>query len=353
MRTREFLFKEIGTKKGLVVLLVLFLLASFFIVQRTKKIDSRKMLTGFVGVKENATLSLSPDNNTYNVGDEFIVNVLLNTAGKNVVAVGVYLNYDPSQLQVINIDTTNSIFGKSYEIINYNGSASHTPAGKIEIVKSAPRPGVNTSNGLIAKINFRALSETTPSEDNVRFEFTSAYARDDSDVILDDGQGTDILSGVNNAKYTILSSTTPRGSIKITLEGKTNFSALCSISILNPTTGGVIYSIEKTSDTNGNLKIGVATTTLPAGTYDFKITVPYYLSKKITGVNWPPSGLLEFPEVLAGNLNDQDNQINSLDWSIMSKDWGKNNVPSDINADGIVNAIDWSFLNKNWGKTGD
>ena len=180
------------------------------ITKEVKRTEWGRSIASFVGKKEKAVLSLSPLTGSFKVGEEFSVDVLLDTGGYDVVAVGVYLSFNPQYLKVIKIDTTNSIFntnnpcsvnGSPCEIINYDNDE-----GKIEIVKVKPSPGVNTKKGLIATIHFLAKKEFQPKGDNLIFDFISAFAEDDCDVILDDGKGTDILSGVDNARYTILPS---------------------------------------------------------------------------------------------------------------------------------------------------
>jgi len=97
--------------------------------------------------------------------------------------------------------------------------------------------------------------------------------------------------------------------------------------------------------------LSVTGLSLTPGTYDLFLSTPGYLKKK---VNQSLSNNLSvsFPILLAGNLND-DNIINSIDWSYMSGEWNTANTKSDINKDGTVNSIDFSYLNKNWDKTGD
>jgi hypothetical protein len=53
---------------------------------------------------------------------------------------------------------------------------------------------------------------------------------------------------------------------------------------------------------------------------------------------------------LPGDINN-DHIVNSLDWSIMSGQWGGGGS-ADINNDGIVNSLDWSIMSSNWGRTG-
>lgn len=355
MSTKEFLLKKVSTKKGLIVLLIALFLGSVFVIQETKEGGFLKLITGFIGTQEKAILSLSPASGSYTVGDNFSVNVLVNTKGQNVVVVGAYLNYNPKQLEVVNINTDNSVFGTNYKIVNYNGSASYTPAGKIEIIEAKPSPGVNTNSGLVATINFKALTEISPIQDNLTFDFTAAYAAGDSEIILDDGQGTDILSGVNNGKYiikTIISKET--ATIKIVLEGKEDFTTSFKFLAFEPGTNIIVYRVESlSSDKFGENTIEVSLTDLPAGVYDFRVVIPYHLNKRIRNVIWPTNIKIEFTGILAGNLQHIDDEINSLDWSIMNNDWGKRDVPSDINKDGIVNTLDWSFLNKNWLKRGE
>jgi hypothetical protein len=53
------------------------------------------------------------------------------------------------------------------------------------------------------------------------------------------------------------------------------------------------------------------------------------------------------------NVNNSDNVINALDWSIMNSNWFTNNPVTDINGDGLTNSLDFSYLNANWNKAGD
>ncbi len=149
-----------------------------------------------VGNATKATLNVSPQTGNYNANDTFTVSIYLSTNGQNVVVTAAYLNYDKTHFQVTSIDTSGSVF--SFEAEKIIDSAN----GKIKITRGIPTPGVNLSNGLVAKINFKALSNVTPATDNLTFNFV-AGSTDDSNVILDDGRGTDILSGVLNARYTI------------------------------------------------------------------------------------------------------------------------------------------------------
>lgn len=97
------------------------------------------------------------------------------------------------------------------------------------------------------------------------------------------------------------------------------------------------------------LPAGVSIT---AGTYDLTIETPHYLRRRHSSVSLATGIDLTLNPLLAGDLND-DQTINSLDWSLMNPRWFTSDALSDINKDGIVNSIDFSLMNRNWGKRGE
>ncbi len=149
----------------------------------------------WVGNQNNETLFLSTDSGVYRANASFPINILINTHGQNVVVVAAYINYNPSLFQVT-IDTTGSIFTTEAE------KTVDTTNGVIKITRGIPTPGVNVTNGKVATINIIGLTDVTPSVDNFTFQF-SAGATVDSNIILNDGLGTDIMSGADNGRYTI------------------------------------------------------------------------------------------------------------------------------------------------------
>lgn len=180
---------------------------------------------GLVGNTNNASLSFNPDSGIYRVGDTFGVDILVNTHGQNVVVVAAYLNYNPNIFKVVSVDISGSVFTMEAEKV------IDSVNGKVKISRGSPSPGVNTTNGNVATINLRGLTNSLPSSDNITFDF-AAGATNESNVILDDGLGTDILSGVYNARFTL--DGTPPANVS-------NFSASSgdnsiSLSWTNPTT---------------------------------------------------------------------------------------------------------------------
>lgn len=106
-----------------------------------------------------------------------------------------------------------------------------------------------------------------------------------------------------------------------------------------------------TTDATGRVALP-QTLSIPAGLYDIMASSQGYLRKKLFEYNVSSNATITLPILPAGDINN-DNIINSLDWSVMSGKWFSNDAPTDINKDGIVNSIDWSFLSKNWFATGD
>ncbi len=171
--------------------------ALFLIIFLTLTFIAQESQAALVGNTNQATLTASPQTGTYNINDNFQVSIYVNTGGRNIVVVAAYLNYDRTKFEAVSIDTTGSVFTMETEkVINSTN-------GTIKITRGIPSPGVNTTNGLVAKINFRATAATSPASDNLTFQFT-AGATLESNVILDDGLGTDYLNGVYNGKYTVV-----------------------------------------------------------------------------------------------------------------------------------------------------
>ena len=94
-------------------------------------------------------------------------------------------------------------------------------------------------------------------------------------------------------------------------------------------------------------------TGLREGTYIVRASTNGYLARKQPFAVFTSGSTISFPAALfAGDLNN-DNIINSLDWSLMNTSWFSADPVSDINGDGIVNSVDFSFMNKNWNQVGE
>lgn len=143
-----------------------------------------------------AFLYLSPKEGRYSVGDEFAVNVLINTAGSDVVATAAYLSFNKSAMQAISIDTSDSAFIMDAE------KEVNNEQGKIKITIGKPTPGVRGNAAKVATIHFKALEKTNPLLENISFDFTKGSSLY-STIIIDDKKGTNVLSTTQGAKIFI------------------------------------------------------------------------------------------------------------------------------------------------------
>jgi hypothetical protein len=130
-----------------------------------------------------ASLSLSPSFNSYEVGDNIRVRVVLSTSGQSVNAIAGNIKFSTANLTLNSITKTGSIvslwaveptFSNSTGVVNFEGVVLN---------------GYSGSNGTVLTLNFRAKSEGTAS---LSYNSASVYAND--------GLGTSALkssSGVN------------------------------------------------------------------------------------------------------------------------------------------------------------
>lgn len=157
-----------------------------------------------------ATLKISPDNYVALVGEIFDVDVILDTNNNSVVVSKIILTYNPQDFELQSWDTSKSVFSKNNPCISENKSCElvfeDKGSGKITLILPTPKPGVKTASGKVAKIFFKSLREVTSGDNNFKLLFVSNANYSDSDVILDDGKGTDVLGSVVNSTITALNS---------------------------------------------------------------------------------------------------------------------------------------------------
>lgn len=176
---------------------------------------------------EVADLMLSPTSTSAIVGTPFNVDVNVDTHTNNVVAVKAVIDYNPANFSLLNVDTSTSVFAAGNTCI-YNSKPCEIVTqdagnGRAIITLSKPTPGVNTASGKIATLQFRALQPIAPSAANITVQYIAYGNYTDSDVIFDDGLGTDILNSVANTTVTAslevpsgLSATTTTTSVGLT-----------------------------------------------------------------------------------------------------------------------------------------
>jgi len=133
-----------------------------------------------------ASLYLSPVSGTFYLGSTFDVSIFLNTGGNDVNAVKVGLKFDPRKLQI-----ASPTAGKSFISVWISQPTYSNVEGTASFQGGMPSPGINTSSGLVSTITFRAIA---PGETIISF-------LDSSQILLDDGKGTDILTFLGKGGY--------------------------------------------------------------------------------------------------------------------------------------------------------
>ncbi|HBO16735.1 MAG: Lipoprotein [Candidatus Moranbacteria bacterium GW2011_GWE2_35_2-] len=142
-------------------------------------------------------------------GDNFDLDVIIDTNGSDVVVARAIIEYDPLFFQMTGWDLTNSVFANGLDCSDVDDPDrtceiidNDTVNGILDITVAKPTPGVNVASGVLATISFQALQSSAESK-NISLRFISAGSYEDSDVIADDGNGTDILASVFNASIIV------------------------------------------------------------------------------------------------------------------------------------------------------
>lgn len=145
-------------------------------------------------------LTITPTSGEVMVGQQFEVTIQLdNNSGQPYDGLDVVLSYNPSELQVI--DSNSSQSGIQIEPASLLPSVVRNvvnqTTGTIEFSQIASLGQSTTNEGDVATITFEALQETNAA--NVDFNFTPGSTVD-SNVSY---QGTDVLASVTDAVYSI------------------------------------------------------------------------------------------------------------------------------------------------------
>ena len=142
-----------------------------------------------IHAQDPAVLILSPSADSYKVNDEFTVELKINSP-ESITALKAYLNFDPSLLSVIGIDTENSAFPywweKDFDIDN--------ETGEIKLQASTAFPGYSGNDGLVAKISFRAKSRGAAG---IGYSINSLALRPDDKNVLSLAQSTPSTFDIN------------------------------------------------------------------------------------------------------------------------------------------------------------
>ncbi len=135
-----------------------------------------------------ASLFLSPPSATYAVGSTFSVKVKMNSGGEAINAAEGNLIFNPDEISIVSISKTGSIFGMWTTEPTFSNSV-----GNIIFGGGTPS-GFTGSSGTIITIRFKAKANASS-----QVSFSSGS------ILAADGKGTNILSTMNGAVYTLKS----------------------------------------------------------------------------------------------------------------------------------------------------
>lgn len=149
----------------------------------------------FVGVDRilAASIYFSPSSGSYSADSSFSVNVLVGSSDQAMNAVSGTISFPADKLEVISISKSNTILNLWVQEPTFSNSA-----GTINFEGISLNPGFIGSSGNVLTVTFKAKSSGTAY---LTFPLSS--------VLANDGQGTDILSTLGNAQFTIKSTTIP------------------------------------------------------------------------------------------------------------------------------------------------
>ncbi|HAV10950.1 MAG TPA: hypothetical protein DCX32_00160 [Candidatus Moranbacteria bacterium] len=245
-----------------------------------------------------ARIFFTPASLSLEEGEQFNVDLNLDAAGGNVVVSRADISYNTSNLQLLSSSTSGSAFSsenacvynsKPCEIINNDPTS-----GKLSITLAKPSPGISSSSGKIATLTFKALKPINSSTSDLKINFSSQGSYSDSDVILDDGNGTDTLSGVGLLSLSVIAPDTtapvisggsPTGELSFSttqtdLSVQANEKSICKYS---KTAGTEYSSMVDSLSSSDSLKHAASLSGLTAGTtYNYYVRCQDLIGNKTT-----------------------------------------------------------------------
>lgn len=135
---------------------------------------------------EAATLKLTPATGVYSAGSNFTVSVMVDSDGKSINAAEGTISFNPKEVSVVSASRASSIFNLWVTEPSFSNSA-----GTISFSGGSPA-GYTGKGGTVMTVTLRAVSAGTP-----KLNFSSGA------VLANDGKGTNVLSGMSGATFTI------------------------------------------------------------------------------------------------------------------------------------------------------
>jgi hypothetical protein len=308
-----------------------------------------------------APVELKAETTTARVGKNFALEIWTNaTTSQAITGVEVYLNFDPSLLEVVDSQPSSGVQIEpdrssldtvlANAVYNTQGQVTYG-AGKL----AAPFP---TSTFRVATIHFTAKQPTpdgTPTEVKFSFEGTRS-------TIVDFG-GNHITGQHVDASVTLVQATVtgqvvlqggsrPDGGWQVPLEVKFFTTSSDPLVDTPVETFNLTTQIAETDPQTGKPLTAIFTiASAPIGSYDITVDSPHTLmtiKRNVAIVDGQTS--VDFGPLLEGDAND-DGKINISDFGILGATFGGlADSRADFDRNGIVNISDFGLLAVNYAK---
>lgn len=146
-----------------------------------------------------ATLSISPSGGAYGVGKTISVRVVVNSGGQSINAVSGQITFSTSTLSLVGLSKSGvvTLWAQDPTYSNATGTASF---------QGVILNGYTGGNGTVLTLTFKTIAAGVGAIN---------IANGASSVLLNDGQGTNVLSSTNSASFAI-SGTTYKAPVPVT-----------------------------------------------------------------------------------------------------------------------------------------
>jgi hypothetical protein len=146
------------------------------------------LLVGGMAKAEAATLDISPSSGTYAVGSIITARVVVRSGGQSINAVSGQIHFSNDTLTLVGVSKGSSIITLWAQDPTYSNSAGTLSFQGVTL------NGYTGNSGTVVTLTFRAKASGVGTID---------IASSGSSVLLNDGNGTDVLSDTNGASFTL------------------------------------------------------------------------------------------------------------------------------------------------------
>lgn len=155
-----------------------------------------------------ATLAFSPASSQISMTEPTTINISLDTGGAAIDGVDLYINYDPTYLEIQ--DSNSGVTGVQIKpgtlFPTYLANQVDTEKGKITLSGIITPGGAGYSgSGTFASIVVKGLRESTGTR--LTFDYVRENTTDTN--VIEHGTGLDILASVTNGAYSVGSASAP------------------------------------------------------------------------------------------------------------------------------------------------